>query len=82
MKEQTVHSICWDCAKAIGGCSWSKNLTPVEGWHAKPTRKQDMYESFLVTKCPEFERDAYKGGMLRPRDIKKMELKNAKVFSK
>ena len=29
--------ICWTCKNACGGCSWSRNLTPVEGWKAEKT---------------------------------------------
>ena len=29
--------LCSDCARAVGFCSWSKNLTPVEGWTAEPS---------------------------------------------
>ena len=54
-------TLCWDCAKNGGLCSWSKNFTPVEGWEAIPTkinaRGYDYYEidSYKVVKCPEFE---------------------------
>lgn len=67
--EQTI---CWDCQKATGGCSWSKSLTPVEGWEATLTpinitttkdRKRDKayaYRSapgYKVKSCPEFVPD-------------------------
>ena len=59
-----VEALCWRCAKACGGCSWSHDYVPVEGWEA--TRRdltvQDgngprMVESYLVRKCPEFTPD-------------------------
>lgn len=55
-------TLCWECDKACGRCSWSKNFTPVEGWVAKPTKvradklsKHQYVESFDVYACPEFE---------------------------
>lgn len=55
-------TLCWDCEKACGRCSWSKSFTPVEGWNAKPTEvRADKYsanqliDSFIVYECPEFE---------------------------
>ena len=62
----TEKTLCWDCANAMGTCSWSKKMIPVEGWEAIPTEKQQFrgepLKSFLVTKCPEFKRDAWNGG--------------------
>ena len=65
-------NICFDCAKAGGGCSWSavvadgKTLLfqPVEGWTAKPTKmnvRKDNgdtreIETYHITACPEFVR--------------------------
>lgn len=56
-------TICWRCANNCGGCSWSKNFTPVEGWTAVPTElqargtgeKNDTISSYDVYACPEFE---------------------------
>ena len=60
------HTICWDCEKALGGCSWSEKLVPVDGWEAVPTVKQQFrgepLHSFCVISCPEFKRDAFNGG--------------------
>lgn len=60
-------SLCWDCRRAVGGCSWSRSFQPVEGWEAEPTRlalcregKQYVTSSFYVTRCPLFERDEKK----------------------
>lgn len=61
------HTLCWDCAKATGYCSWSSILEPVKGWTAYPT-KANTYESYRVTECPEFVRDAYNCGMKRYKD--------------
>lgn len=65
-------NICFDCAKACGGCSWSavaadgKTLLykPVEGWTATPTKmivRKDNgdtqeIETYHITACPEFVR--------------------------
>ena len=63
-------TICWDCKKAIGGCSWSETLTPVEGWTAIQNDK-DNTESYKVIMCPLFERDAYYYGLSKtPREVK------------
>lgn len=61
-RKYTEHSnstLCWKCKNATGGCSWSQDFTPVEGWDAKRTRIRlekgtKHTESFIVKKCPEF----------------------------
>ena len=59
-------TLCWSCAKACGGCSWSDGtFTPVPGWTAEPTVLQGYklkcglapMESYHVTACPLFEDD-------------------------
>ena len=54
-------TICWECKKNGGMCSWSRSFTPVEGWIATPTVLQGGYgaknpiiNSFDVYSCPEF----------------------------
>lgn len=70
-KETRKHSqLCWNCEKACGKCSWSKNFTPVPGWNATPTkiisyttsvagnkrhRKKFYIDSYEIHGCPEFE---------------------------
>lgn len=59
MKES---SICWNCKKCYGGCSWSKDFIPVENWEADflTLSKGSAYqalETYIVKKCPEFESD-------------------------
>lgn len=58
-------TICWNCKNACGGCSWSKEFKPVEGWDAtySPVMyargydyKREFKESYVVHECPEFER--------------------------
>ena len=59
-KEQTL---CWTCAKACGGCSWSNHWEhrPIPGWTARPGKLKvnggEYTESFHVMACPEFEPD-------------------------
>jgi hypothetical protein len=58
-------TICWNCKRATGFCSWSEKFIPVKGWKATPTiikianryGKNKTYDnSFLVHECPLFER--------------------------
>ena len=42
-------TLCWVCQNCFGGCSWSSEYIPVEGWKAKKTPT-----SYLVLSCPEF----------------------------
>ena len=64
-------TLCWDCANATGGCSWSQSPdhVPVEGWTAirrdLHNKYSDPVESYIVTACPEFKRDAVRGGAQR-----------------
>ena len=56
---QRVDTLCWECANALGNCSWSQSFTPVEGWTAKEIvreRKDDIKHSYCVVACPEFVR--------------------------
>lgn len=53
-------ALCWDCANATGGCSWSQEFIPVEGWEA-----QENEQGIRVTRCPKFVRDAKCGGEKR-----------------
>lgn len=71
-KRMENHTLCWDCANACGGCSWSDHWLhrPVEGWDAIRTdlkAKDGVIESYIVVECPEFERDAYQFGQRRMR---------------
>ena len=62
------HTLCWNCEHATHPdvCPWVEDFTPVPGWTATPTvcmgDSVQPYESYLVTACPLFKRDAYKGG--------------------
>ena len=66
------HTICWDCANSTnGGCCWSREFIPVDGWEAIPDRikinanRADYEDTWCVVKCPEFVRDAYDFGLRR-----------------
>ena len=67
-------SLCWDCAKACGGCAWSDHWKhqPIDGWTAirndLKSKEGETIESYIVTGCPEFERDAEGYGQVRRRD--------------
>ena len=51
-------NICFDCENACGGCSWSRNFTPVPGWTATHVYREaahDGYrETYKITACPQF----------------------------
>ena len=49
--------LCYRCQNACGGCSWSREFQPVEGWDAKPTiinGDGEEIPSFEIKKCPMF----------------------------
>lgn len=65
------NTLCWSCANACGGCSWSDgSFTPVEGWTADETHllcdrgqwRDKIVSSYLVKKCPKYinDKDKYK----------------------
>lgn len=56
--------LCWNCAKATGFCSWSREFRPVNGWVAKDVRLKmtlptgtKYIKTFHILFCPEFEYD-------------------------
>ena len=57
-------TLCWECAKATGGCRWSNAGLPVKGWTAEFVKANNskFFDSYHVIECPEFKRDAIKGG--------------------
>lgn len=63
-----TQTLCWDCANACGGCTWSSRLQPVRGWQAEETeiiiyRNGYVREgSYRVISCPQFYRDAKNHG--------------------
>ena len=51
---------CWHCKNCYGGCSWSREFKPVNGWTAKKTfipSNNEYAESYKVIECPEFIND-------------------------
>ena len=48
---------CWTCAKACGGCSWSRDLTPVKGWEAVQSTVRKREKSYRILYCPEYEEE-------------------------
>lgn len=59
---QMKETLCWRCARAgTEGCSWDKNLTPVEGWTAQQRRFREQTgvytQTYLVERCPLFEEE-------------------------
>lgn len=63
MAEQR-QQLCWRCKNACGGCNWSANLEPVQGWDAEPCRRvyrdsavgTRYIDSYIIRKCPEYVR--------------------------
>lgn len=80
-------TLCWDCAKACGGCSWSKGLKPVCGWVAEQTMIKctgcvpNMMPSYRVFTCPEFKRDAFDNGLTRMDQYRKKKRDETEVCS-
>ena len=50
-----ANTLCWDCENCIGGCSWTKDFEPVEGWKAEPVTNSDNSDTYLVSECPQFK---------------------------
>lgn len=51
-------TLCWNCKKTCGGCSWTRSFAPVENWKAIRTKlkiQDERIDSFVVLECPEFE---------------------------
>lgn len=67
-------TLCWDCANALYGCSWSRKFEPVRGWKVEERRiqyrgREDGIQSFRVIECPRFNPDARCGGMERIKKV-------------
>lgn len=77
-------TLCWDCTNSIRPeiCPWAREFIPVDGWEAEETECMDTtdrpYSSFLVKKCPLFERDACRGGTRRVEKKKPLPVINGK----
>ena len=63
---QAKESLCVNCARiCMGdlekGCSWSADLTPVEGWDATGVYGPDgQFYTYRVNRCPRFIRGIYR----------------------
>jgi len=69
-KTEVHKTLCWDCENAVEPeiCPWCGSGSPVPGWVATPTLLKCNHvakhkDSFFVTYCPLFKRDATRGGM-------------------
>lgn len=52
-------TLCWQCSKACGGCSWSDKLVPVKGWTAQENYiASGGFMSYNVERCPQFVHDS------------------------
>ena len=45
-------TLCWDCQRAVCGCSWAKKLKPVKGWVVEENKR-----GVKVLECPLFIED-------------------------
>lgn len=51
---------CWTCQNCFGGCSWSRDFIPVDGWKAEKTfipSNEQYAESYKVIECPKYRKD-------------------------
>ena len=68
MSVRQKDTLCWKCANACCGCSWSKNFIPIKGWKAQRTKvyqtdssvRRGETSSYVVIECPEFVSDVHK----------------------
>ena len=59
LRREESGQLCWRCKNACGGCSWSRNKTPIKNWDAEPhivKDKEGDIRSYKIRKCPEFIR--------------------------
>ena len=48
---------CWTCKKACGGCSWSREFIPIDGWTAEKSiipHNREHAETYKIIDCPEY----------------------------
>lgn len=74
-----ANSLCWYCKWACGGCSWSDDGIPVEGWDAEPavikgTHTTSATNTWEVQHCPGFIRDVSLNGRERTEEFRRREL--------
>ena len=54
---------CWTCKNCYGGCNWSRDFEPVEGWIAEKTfieSNEEYADSYKILYCPEYMEDKRK----------------------
>ena len=58
---------CETCQKYAGGCSWSRDFTPVPGWDATPIEKHGsvVIYSYEIHHCPEYVQDEPRNALER-----------------
>ena len=64
IKKTKKGQLCWDCANACSGCSWSRNFTPVQGWIAEsttivfkhPNGNEHETKTYKIIECPEYRK--------------------------
>ena len=50
---------CWTCQNSCGGCNWSREFKPVDGWEAEKTiliSNGEYADSYRIISCPEYKR--------------------------
>ena len=51
-------TICWNCKKSCGKCSWSESFTPVAGWEVAEGYNSDQRTKTQdVISCPLYEQE-------------------------
>ena len=54
---------CWTCAKACGGCIWSRYGKPIPGWKANDSfipSNGDYAKTYEIIYCPEYVKEERK----------------------
>ena len=64
MSYTSNQSMCGDCVRSVGLCSWSHSLKPVPGWDAEMVLRRNndgsYTKGFCVKSCPEFIKEERK----------------------
>lgn len=51
-------TICWNCKKSCGKCSWSESFTPVAGWEVAEGYNSDQRTKTQdIISCPLYEQE-------------------------
>ena len=74
-------TLCFDCncATKPWACCWVDRCEPVPGWAADLTTvspKSSPYHSYHVRVCPNFRRDAYRGGVMEHHATERVKIDN------